>query len=111
MPSWDALLTASWRPYPACALVVAGLVVAARGIHRERRELRRRPSDPGLGRALIRALRGTLAGAALVGVGLGWIYAFSPLIIVSALIWLEEMLESSAVLRTIRAGRDRRRAS
>jgi hypothetical protein len=108
LPSWEALLTASWRVYPAVALVVAGVVVAARRIYRERRELHRPPSDPGLGFALTRALRGTLAGAALAGMGLGWLYALSSLVIVSALIWLEEMLEISSVLRVIRA--DRRRA-
>jgi hypothetical protein len=111
MPSWEALLTASWRAYPATAMILAGMAVAARGIYRERRELHRPPSDPGLGFALARALRGTLAGAALAGMGFGWLYALSSLVIVSALIWLEEMLEISSVLRVIRAGRQGGRPS
>lgn len=105
MPSWDALLTAPWRVYPAWALIGLGVAIAARGIYRERRELRRPPTDPGLGFALARALRGTLAGLALAGMGIGWLQAMASLVIVSALIWLEEMLEITSVLRALRASR------
>jgi len=99
MPSWEAVLTAPWRVYPATALVAAGLLLAVRGIHRERRDLRRPPADPGLGWALVRTARAILAGAALVGIGVGWLVASTSLVLVSALIWLEEMLEISSVLR------------
>jgi hypothetical protein len=99
MPSWETVLTASWRAYPAAALVAAGVGLAARGIHRERRDLSRPPSDPGLGWALVRTVRAVLAGAALVGIGVGWLVASTSLILVSALVWLEEMLEISSVLR------------
>jgi hypothetical protein len=105
MPSWDALLTAPWRGYPAGVLIVVGVVFAVRSIMRERRDLGRPPTDPGLGFALIRALRGTLSGLAFVGMGIGWLATLPPLIIVSALIGLEELLEISSVIRALRAGK------
>jgi hypothetical protein len=105
MPSWDAVLAAPWRGYPAAAFVVAGILVAVRGIRREWRDLHRPPTDPGLGWALARALRSTLGGLAAAGVGIGWWIGSPSLAIVSALVWLEEMLEISSVLRARRTSR------
>jgi len=106
-----ALLTAPWRTAPSLALAALGVVVVVRAIHRERRDLRRPPTDPGLGFALARALRGTLGGLAVVGIGLGWFYAIGSLVVVSALIGLEELLEISSVIRALRAGERSRGAS
>jgi|SRR5687768_8748044 hypothetical protein len=99
----SALLTAPWRVWPALALVALGVAVAARGLYRERRDLRRPPTDPGLGFALARALRSTLGGLAIAGMGLGWYWSLASLLVVSALIGLEEMLEITSVLRALRA--------
>ncbi|HWP66408.1 MAG TPA: hypothetical protein VNO26_10890 [Candidatus Limnocylindria bacterium] len=107
MEAVAALLTAPWRHYPAAALIVLGLATAARGIRRDWRDLHRPPTDPGLGWALVRTLRSTLGGLAACGVGLGWWLSSAPLMLVSALVWLEEMLEISSVLRS-RGARVRR---
>ena len=96
---WSTLLAAPWRFYPAVALMVTGLVIAIHGLRRDWRDLHRPPTDPGLGWALMRSLRSMLAGLALCGVGIGWWRSSSPLVLVSALIWLEEMMEISSVLR------------
>jgi len=96
---WFALLAAPWRFYPAAALVIVGLVIATHGLRRDWADLHRPPTDPGLGWALVRSLRSMLAGLAMCGVGIGWWRASSPLVLVSALIWLEEMMEISSVLR------------
>jgi hypothetical protein len=106
-----ALLTAPWRTGPALALAALGVLVLVRAIYRERGDLKRPPTDPGLGFALARALRGTLGGLSLVGMGLGWLYAIGSLVVVSALIGLEELLEISSVIRALRAGERSRNAS
>ena len=104
MGLWSALLAAPWRIYPAAALVIAGLLVAVHGLRRDWHDLHRPPTDPGLGWALVRTLRSMLGGLAVCGVGIGWWLASSPLVLVSALIWLEEMMEISSVLRARGAG-------
>ena len=99
MDLWSALLWAPWRFHPAAALVIVGFVVAAHGLRRDWRDLHRPPTDPGLGWALVRTLRSMLGGLAVCGVGIGWWRGSSPLVLVCALVWLEEMMEISSVLR------------
>jgi hypothetical protein len=96
---WTALLAAPWRHYPSAVLVVTGALVAIHGLRRDWRDLHRPPTDPGLGWALVRTLRSMLGGLALCGVGIGWWRGSSALVLVSALVWLEEMMEISSVLR------------
>jgi hypothetical protein len=104
MAAWDGLLAAPWRTSPAAALIAIGLFVAMRGLYRERRDLRRPPTDPGLGFALTRTLRSMLGGLALAGIGVGWLAAVPSLMLVSALIGVEELLEISSVIRALRSG-------
>ena len=99
MHLWAAFLAAPWRYYPAAALVIAGVLVALHGVRRDWRDLHRPPTDPGLGWALVRSLRSMLGGLAMCGAGIGWWRGSSPLVLVSALVWLEEMMEISSVLR------------
>lgn len=107
MSLWNSLLAAPWRFYPSAVLIIAGLVVAAHGLRREWPDLHRPPTDPALGWALVRTLRSMLGGLAVCGVGIGWWLGSSPLVLVSALVWLEEMMEISSVLRA-RGARIRR---
>ena len=99
MEIWTALLAVPWRHYPAALLVLAGALVAIHGLRRDWRDLHRPPTDPGLGWALVRTLRSMLAGLAVCGVGIGWSRGSSALVLVSALVWVEEMMEISSVLR------------
>jgi hypothetical protein len=102
------LLEATWRFYPATALALLGAALAVRALRREWTAVRGPVTDPATGGAMVRALRGVLAGLALLGLGAGWAAALPWLVIVSCVIGAEEMLEISVVLGALDdADRDR----
>ena len=86
----------------APVLIVLGLAVVAAGVRRELPGLRLPVTDPVKALAMMRALRTTILGLALVGVAAGWLWHVRPLWIVSLVIAAEEMLEISVVVAAMR---------
>jgi hypothetical protein len=92
------LLDATWRCYPATALALLGVALVVRALRREWTAMRGPVTDPATGGAMVRALRGVLAGLALLGLGIGWAAALPWLVVLSCVIGAEEMLEIGVVL-------------
>lgn len=59
---------------------------------------------------MVRSLRAVLVGAALVGLGMGLLYANRWVIGISLIIGLEELLETSFVVMALRDEKTRREA-
>lgn len=96
----------------ALALVVVGLGIAVRGVRRHADGLRRRPTDPRLGYALMRAGRSVLTGLATVAAGIGLALDVPWLFWVALAIGAEELLETSVVVAALDAtGRGTLRAA
>lgn len=95
-------LGATWRIYPAVALVVAGAILAAWAVWREWPRLRLPVTDRRKALGLACWLRTTIAGLALVAVGAGWLGRHTGVVGVALVILGEEMLETSVVIAALR---------
>lgn len=105
---WLLVRDAPWRAYPAAALALLGLVLAARGLWFGT------AANPGLLRqgrdtyAWIRGFQIAVAGLMLVAVAAAWQWRLTWLLVVALGILGEEMLETSRILTAL--NRARRRA-
>ena len=85
----------------AGVLMAIGTAVVVAGLHRQAAGLRLPVTDPGLALAMLRALRTTILGLAIVGAAAGWLWHVRPLLLVSLVIAGEEMLEISVVVAAV----------
>ena len=97
------LVELSWRWYPATALIVVGLGVAAWSIHRAVR-LALRSSDPWRALAIMRGFRIGVVALAVAAIGAAWLWQNGPLFGLALIIGGEELLESSVVIKALEHG-------
>lgn len=93
----DALMTLSWRAYPAAALLVLGIGLAVGGLRGMAQPLRGPIALP----AWIGGFRLAVLGLALSGVGAAWLWQLPWLLAVALGVGGEEILESSAYLAAL----------
>ena len=91
-----AMLALAWF------LIAGGVALVAWGLRRETAALACPVTDPEKGYALVRCLRTTVVGLALVGVGAGWLWQLPILVGLSSVIGGEELLETSVVIAATR---------
>ena len=102
---WSIVVDAPWRVYPAAALALLGLALAARGLWFGA------AGSPGLlrqgcdTRAWIRGFQLAVGGLALVGVAAAWIWQLPWLLVIALGILGEELLETSRILTALNRGR------
>jgi hypothetical protein len=97
----DALWELSWRGYPAAGLALAGLVLAACGVWRQRGQLALSVTDARKGAAMARALRPVLTGLALAAAAAAWTWHWPVVLQLAVVIGTEELLETSAVIAAL----------
>lgn len=90
--------------YPGVPLVIAGSLLAIRGIWRGAREGRRLRVDPMRALAILSGFRSAVIGLALCGVGAAWIWQCGWLLALSLIIGGQELLESSIMIAAARQG-------
>ena len=93
-----SVFEASWRVYPAIALVLAGVIMALRGFGAEVRAFRTAPGDPATPLAMMRGFRRGILGFAVAGLAAAWLWQLGWLAILAGIITGEELLESSLVV-------------
>src|SRR5437763_16731842 len=93
-----SVFEASWRVYPAIALVLAGVIMALRGFGAEVRAFRSAPGDPGTPLAMMRGFRRGILGFAVAGLAAAWLWQLGWLAILAGIITGAELLESSLVV-------------
>jgi hypothetical protein len=96
-----AMSEATWRGYPAVALVLCGVILLAkglwfgfagsRGLLREREAL-----------GWMRGFRVAVVGLCLVGIGVAWAEQVAWLFVASVGILGEEMLETSVIIEVLK---------
>lgn len=100
----DALLTLSWRAYPAGGLVAIGLAVAVWGAYHGVSTAQREARDPRRALALLQGFRTSVIGLALAGIGAAWCWEIGWLFGLSIIIGGEELLESTVVIAALCQG-------
>ncbi|HEX2036175.1 MAG TPA: hypothetical protein VHS99_18495 [Chloroflexota bacterium] len=105
------VLALSWRVYPAAALVILGVGLAASGLWLMRAGRR---TPPGPERALVyrylTVFRRVVVGLALAGTGVGWAWQVPWLFAAMLCVGAGELLESSSYLWVLRWGQRRGQA-
>lgn len=95
-------LFSSWQPYPAGALLLAGSLLAVRGLARLHAAFPRPLSTSMHALTWMRGFRLTLFGLALAGTGAGWLWDIPWLIALSLAVGFEETLETSFAISALR---------
>lgn len=98
----DLLYDASWRGYPAAALVLAGLVIIGQSMMRRDQGATMRTRAGEL--RWVQGFRLSMLGLAFVGTGLAWAWQVPWLVIASLAIAGEEILESSVMIAAWKRG-------
>ncbi|MGI8926841.1 MAG: hypothetical protein ACR2HN_09380 [Tepidiformaceae bacterium] len=91
---WDA----TWRAYPAAALMAAGLLMTARGLRLEVRGWRTPLGRPGKDLTWMRGFRLAILGLAAVTLSAGWLLQWPVLVAAALIIAFEEALETSIAI-------------
>ena len=94
----NEFVEASWRIYPATALLTLGVIIALRGFAAEIRAFRTAQGDPATPLAMMRGFRRGILGFAVAGFAAAWLWQLGWLAILAAIITGEELLESSLVV-------------
>ena len=94
----NEFVEASWRIYPATALLALGVIIALRGFAAEIRAFRTAPGDPATPLAMMRGFRRGILGFAVAGFAAAWLWQLPWFAILAATITGEELLESSLVV-------------
>lgn len=110
MPNFEEILTASWRAYPAIALVAAGLWLCVRGMGLHR-AIVSGARDPHRALEVARSFRVGIAGLCFIGGAVGWSLSMGWVVIVALIILGEEMLETSTMIAALRDGVARQAAA
>lgn len=100
----DALVTLSWRVYPAWVLIAIGLSISVWGVGRGIAAAHNEPRDPGRALAILRGFRVGVVGLAMAGIGAAWCWHLGWLLGLSLIIGGEELLESTVVIAALRRG-------
>ncbi len=103
-----ALFELSWRIYPASLLMLAGVLVAWRGLRQEVRAHRLPPRDIAKALTMVRGFRVAVVGLALVALGAAWAWQIAWLAVLSLIVGGEETLETSLVVWGLTRGRELR---
>jgi hypothetical protein len=90
------------------ALMAAGVPLAVRGLRREWQAIMLPLRTPGKVLMFFRGFRMSIIGLALVGIGAGWMWDQTWLIVLSAAIGFEETIESSIDVFALTKGKDLR---
>lgn len=90
------------------ALMVAGLPLSVLGIRREWRAITLPTRTPGKALMFFRGFRMSVIGLALIGVGAGWMWEQTWLLVLSIAIGVEETIESSIDVWALTRGKDLR---
>jgi hypothetical protein len=90
------------------ALVLAGAVLAARGLRRGWQGIRMPVRQPGKVLVFFRGFRMSVIGLALAAISAGWVFEQTWLIVLAAAIGFEETLESSIDIFALTKGKDLR---
>jgi hypothetical protein len=90
------------------ALIVAGVPLAVRGLQREWHAVFLPLETPGKVLLFFRGFRMSVIGLALIGIGAGWMWDQTWLIVLSAAIGFEETIESSIDVFALTRGKDLR---
>src|SRR5690606_40969750 len=98
----EAFLDLPWRHGPAAGLVLAGIVLFARGLALWR-SAGRIDRDPGRALAYARGFRIGILGLCSFAFGLGWSFGLGWVVVVSLIVLGEEMLETSVMIAALRA--------
>ena len=98
----DALIDLSWRLYPATALIVLGVVVAATGVRRCRLAFQRPLAGSMYPLGWMEGFRLTMIGLAVAGIGAAWLWHLPWLLALALAIGGEETLESSIAIAALR---------
>jgi hypothetical protein len=88
----------------AFVVIGAGLLHVRGAVRRDARDLRRPVTDPALGEALVRCFRSVVIGLAVAAIGIAWISGLDDLLGLALIIGVGEILETTSVLRALRAG-------
>jgi hypothetical protein len=90
------------------ALVVAGVPLAILGLRREWHAIFQPIGTPGKVLLFFRGFRMSVIGLASIGIGAGWMWDQTWLIVLSAAIGIEETIESSIDVFALTKGKDLR---
>jgi hypothetical protein len=97
-----------WQTAAQVALMVAGIPLGVRGLRIEWTALFRPLRDPGKVLMFFRGFRMSIIGLALIGIGAGWMWDQTWLILLSVAIGIEETIESSIDVFALTRGKDLR---
>lgn len=90
------------------ALMIAGVPLALRGLRREWQAIALPTRTPGKALMFFRGFRMSVIGLALIGVGAGWMWGQTWLLVLSIAIGIEETIESSIDVFALTRGKDLR---
>jgi len=103
----EALMELSWRVYPATTLMTIGAALLVRGSRLGLGGLQPGANDPKHVITMVRGIRMSIIGLALLGLGGAWEWHLSWLLVLALVFGGEELLETSVVLSVLRRGRAR----
>ena len=103
----EALTELSWRVYPATALMIICTALLVRGSRLGLGGLQPGANDPIHVITLVRGIRMSIIGLALLGLGGAWAWHLAWLLVLALVFGGEELLETSVVLFVLRRGRAR----
>ncbi|MEX0682204.1 MAG: hypothetical protein WD904_01235 [Dehalococcoidia bacterium] len=96
----------AWQTVAQIALMLAGVPLAVRGLWREWDAILRPIGDPEKVLKFFRGFRMSIIGLSLIGLGAGWLWDQTWLIVLSAAIGFEETIESSIDIFAMTRGKD-----
>lgn len=99
---------AEWQTVIQVVLMAAGPLIAGRGLVQEWDGLRRPIRDPAKVLTFLMGFRMSVIGLALVGIGAGWMWDITWLLVLSLAIGGEETLESTVHIFAVTRGKDLR---
>lgn len=97
-----------WQTALQVLLMAAGPLIAARGLVQEWDGLRRPIRDPAKVLTFLVGFRTSVIGLALIGIGAGWMWDITWLLVLSLAIGGEETLESTVHIFAVTRGKDLR---
>ena len=98
----EAVVDASWRTYPAIALISLGMVIWYFGTRMTLRGLGRPMSDLTRMQAFVQGFRIAVIGITVVGLGISWNWHVMWLFVLSLVFGGEEIMESTAHLAILK---------
>ncbi|HXK33900.1 MAG TPA: hypothetical protein VNM91_07830 [Dehalococcoidia bacterium] len=98
----DAIVEASWRPYPSAAMMLAGAAILVAAARAAIGAGRLSAWDPGKGLAFMRAFRISIVGLALLSLGAAWMWHQTWLAVLALLIGGGELFESTLDISALR---------